>query len=248
MSSGGIHVHGPMTTGIEHATHGHTMLSTVESHGGRPWSTNKIAMFTAIVATVGAISLPTWVAPRRPMRPDEERCRYQEDEAPTSGITSSPKAPSSQLAELARVDMTPSEQERHRAKAIDRYETEKNEIKKAAEGLEAEARAFDESGEAQMHQHTTAGRRPPRALQVAIALAAIALLARKNGWNGTYARGCHWSLRRHRRCCISEPSYRHRPPMQPLHLISRLRRQWRDWQGTTPCPGTRPRTWRISSN
>ena len=63
------------------------------------------------------------------------------------------KSTKQSLAELAR-DMTPSEQEKAKYQAkIDRYETEKNEIKKVAEGLEAEARAFDEKSEAQMHQH-----------------------------------------------------------------------------------------------
>jgi len=71
------------------------------------------------------------------------------------------------------------EQEKAKYQAkIDRYETEKNEIKKAAEGLEAEARAFDEKSEAQMHQHHRWAQ-ATTALQVAIALAAIALLTRK---------------------------------------------------------------------
>ena len=56
MSSGGFHVHGPHDHAIEHATHGHGE-PPAESHGteGHGSSTNKIAMFTAIVATVGAI-------------------------------------------------------------------------------------------------------------------------------------------------------------------------------------------------
>jgi len=56
MSSGGFHVHGPHDHAIEHATHGQGE-HPAESHGteGHGSSTNKIAMFTAIVATVGAI-------------------------------------------------------------------------------------------------------------------------------------------------------------------------------------------------
>ena len=56
MSGHGFHVHGPHDHAIEHATHGHGE-HPAESHGteGHGSSTNKIAMFTAIVATVGAI-------------------------------------------------------------------------------------------------------------------------------------------------------------------------------------------------
>lgn len=45
MSGNHFHVHGPRDHELEHATHGH-------AGGGM---TNKIAMFTAIIATVGAL-------------------------------------------------------------------------------------------------------------------------------------------------------------------------------------------------
>ncbi len=47
MSGHGFHVHGPHDHEIEHATQGHA------EHGGS--HTNSIAMFTAVIATVGAI-------------------------------------------------------------------------------------------------------------------------------------------------------------------------------------------------
>lgn len=49
MSGGGFHVHGPHDHELEHAQQGHS------GHGEGNSSTNKIAMFTAIIATVGAI-------------------------------------------------------------------------------------------------------------------------------------------------------------------------------------------------
>jgi len=59
MSSGGFHVHGPHDHAVEYATHGHHGHhgDHASSHGaeGNGSSMNKIAMFTAIVATVGAI-------------------------------------------------------------------------------------------------------------------------------------------------------------------------------------------------
>ncbi len=61
---------------------------------------------------------------------------------------------------------------------IDRYESEKNEIKTVAEKLESEASAWDKSSDEQMHLHHRWAQ-ATTVLQVSIALAAIALLTRK---------------------------------------------------------------------
>lgn len=61
---------------------------------------------------------------------------------------------------------------------VKRYEAEKAIIKVAAEKLEKESAEFDEKSEAQMHQHHRWAQ-ATTLLQVAIAMAAIALLTRK---------------------------------------------------------------------
>ncbi|MDO8277164.1 MAG: DUF4337 family protein, partial [Burkholderiaceae bacterium] len=61
---------------------------------------------------------------------------------------------------------------------VDRYEREKGEIKTVADKMEAEATAWDQRSEQQMHQHHRWAQ-ATTVLQVAIALAAIALLTRK---------------------------------------------------------------------
>ena len=61
---------------------------------------------------------------------------------------------------------------------VKRYEVEKAEIKLAAEKLEKESADFDEKSEAKMHQHHRWAQ-ATTALQIAIAMAAIALLTRK---------------------------------------------------------------------
>ena len=61
---------------------------------------------------------------------------------------------------------------------IDRYEKEKNEIKIGADKLEAEATQWDKQSDEQMHQHHRWAQ-ATTVLQVAIALAAIALLTKK---------------------------------------------------------------------
>ncbi len=61
---------------------------------------------------------------------------------------------------------------------LDRYEQEKNDIRHNAEALEAQSLALDEQSEQQMHQHHRWAQATTM-LQVAIALAAIALLTRR---------------------------------------------------------------------
>jgi hypothetical protein len=59
-----------------------------------------------------------------------------------------------------------------------RYEAEKAKIKLAAEKLEQQSTEFDQKSEAQMHQHHRWAQ-ATTALQIAIAMAAIALLTKK---------------------------------------------------------------------
>ena len=61
---------------------------------------------------------------------------------------------------------------------IDRYEKEKNEIKAQAEAIENDAKAWDRRSDDQMHLHHRWAQ-ATTALQVSIALAAIALLTKK---------------------------------------------------------------------
>jgi lipopolysaccharide export LptBFGC system permease protein LptF len=61
---------------------------------------------------------------------------------------------------------------------VERYKKEKAEIKDAADKLEAEAKSWDAQSDAQMHLHHRWAQ-ATTALQVAIALAAMALLTRR---------------------------------------------------------------------
>jgi len=71
----------------------------------------------------------------------------------------------------------PEDKTKYQAK-IDRYEGEKADIKTKAEALEAEATEWDHRSDEQMHQHHRWAQ-ATTVLQVAIALAAIALLTKK---------------------------------------------------------------------
>jgi len=72
----------------------------------------------------------------------------------------------------------PEAKEKYRA-AIERYQTEKEDIKRKAEALEKESLDWDHQSESQMHQHHRWSQATTM-LQVAIALAAIALLTRRD--------------------------------------------------------------------
>jgi hypothetical protein len=61
---------------------------------------------------------------------------------------------------------------------VERYKKEKAEIKLAAEKLEAEATDWDQRSDAELHQHHRWAQ-ATTALQISIALAAIALLTRR---------------------------------------------------------------------
>ena len=61
---------------------------------------------------------------------------------------------------------------------VERYKKEKAEIKLDAEKLEAQSKSWDDQSEAQMHQHHRWAQ-ATTALQVSIALAAMALLTRR---------------------------------------------------------------------
>ena len=133
MSSGGFHVHGPHDHAVEHATHGHDAAHHGADHGGGS-STNKIAMFTAIVATVGAIFAYMGGATQANAGLMKNDAAIKKTEASNQWNYFQSKSTKQSLAELAR-DLTPAEHHR-------------------------------------WAQATTA-------LQVAIALAAIALLTKK---------------------------------------------------------------------
>ena len=174
MSSGGFHVHGPHDHAVEHATHGdHAAAHGTDSNS----SMNKIAMFTAIVATVGAIFAYMGGATQTNAGLLKNDAAIKKTEASNQWNYFQSKSTKQSLAELAR-DLAPDDRKAGYQTKVERYEAEKNEIKVVAEKLEADAHEFDRKSEAQMHQHHRWAQ-ATTALQVAIALAAIALLTKK---------------------------------------------------------------------
>ena len=86
------------------------------------------------------------------------------------------KSSKQNLSELA-MELTPLKKDFY-LDEVKRYKSEKSEIKVAAEKLEAESKHWDEQSDEQMHQHHRWAQ-ATTVLQVAIAMAAIALLSKK---------------------------------------------------------------------
>jgi hypothetical protein len=153
-----------------------TASSTTASAGGS--LTNQIALFTAIIATVGALFAYMGGATQANAGLYKNNAAIKKTEASNQWNYFQSKSTKQSLAEVSR-DLTPNEAEKAKYQVkIDRYEKEKNEIKLGAEKLEADATTWDKQSDAQMHQHHRWAQ-ATTALQVAIALAAIALLTKK---------------------------------------------------------------------
>ena len=173
MSGHGFHVHGPHDHELEHATHGGGHGEGHESSS----MTNQIAMFTAIIATVGAIFGYMGGATQANAGLYKNNAAIKKTEASNQWNYYQAKSSKQNLSELALELAPPAKKEFYEAE-IKRYKGEKGDIKKDAEKLEAEAKAWDERSDQEMHQHHRWAQ-ATTALQVSIALAAIALLTRK---------------------------------------------------------------------
>ena len=174
MSGGHFHVHGPHDHELEHATQ-----HAAEGHHGVGGGsmTNQIAMFTAIIATVGAIFSYMGGATQANAGLYKNNAAIKKTEASNQWNYYQSKSSKQNLSELALV-LVADDRKPVYQKEIERYKGEKAEIKLAADKLEAEAIDWDRKSEEQMHQHHRWAQ-ATTALQVSIALAAIALLTKK---------------------------------------------------------------------
>mgnify|MGYP000561825699 CR=1 FL=1 len=172
MSGGGFHVHGPHDHELEHAA----------QHEPKGLA-GQLAVITAILATVGAFFAYMGGATQANAGLYKNNAAIKKTEAANRWNHYQAKSSKQNLAELA-LDLTPSEEQRAKYRdKIARYEKEKSEIKDQAEALEAESTDWDKQSDAQLHLHHRWAQ-ATTALQIAIALAAIALLTKKRWMEG----------------------------------------------------------------
>ena len=168
MSEDGFHVHGAHEHELEHAT---------EQAHGAGGMINQIAMFTAVIATVGAIFSYMGGFTQANAGLFKNNAAIKKTEASNQWNFFQAKSTKQSLAEVSR-DLSPEDKKPVYQAKVERYEKEKNEIKTVAEGFEKESLDWDKRSDEQMHQHHRWAQ-ATTVLQVSIALAAIALLTRK---------------------------------------------------------------------
>ena len=176
MSGAGFHVHGPHDHEIEHAVqHASHGESAHEVAGGM---INQIAMFTAVIATVGAVFAYMGGATQANAMLYKNNAAISKTKASNQWNYFQAKSTKQSLAEVSRdLAPNPADREKYQTK-IDRYEKEKKEIENDARALEKESDDWNGKSDAQMHVHHRWAQ-ATTALQVSIALAAIALLTKK---------------------------------------------------------------------
>lgn len=174
MSEGSFHVHGPHDHELEHAAQ-----HAAEGHHGIGGGslTNQVALFTAVIATVGAIFAYAAGATQANAGLYKNNAAIKKTEASNQWNFYQAKSSKQNLSELAAV-LVSDDRKPGYLKEIERYKAEKAEIKLAADKLEADAVEWDRKSEEQMHLHHRWAQ-ATTALQVSIALAAIALLTKK---------------------------------------------------------------------
>lgn len=166
MSDHGFHVHGPHDHELEHAAH-----ADPGSMAGQ------LAVVTAILATVGALFSYMGGAAQANAVLDKNTAAIKKTEASDQWNYYQAKSSKQSLAELAAV-LVPEAKRADYEQQAQRYKTEKDEIKSKAEALEQESKDWDERSEQQLHIHHRWAQ-ATTVLQVAIAMAAIAMLTRR---------------------------------------------------------------------
>jgi hypothetical protein len=166
MSEDNFHVHGPHDHAVEQA-----------GHGGGDSFASRIAVMTAILATCGALFSFAGGAYQNEALMFKNEAAIKKTEASDQWNYYQAKSGKQNLAELSVV-LTQGEQRERYLAEIERYKAEKSEIKTKAEALEQASKEADHhSGEAMHVHHRWA--QAMTAIQVAISLAAITLLARR---------------------------------------------------------------------
>jgi len=167
MSDHGFHVHGPHDHEVEH----------VAQHGDKDGFAGSMAVATAVLATIGALFSYMGGATQANAGLFKNNAAIKKTEAGNQWNYYQAKSGKQNLSELAIVLVADDRKPRFEQE-VERYKKEKAEIKLAAEALEAKSKDWDLQSEAQMHLHHRWAQ-ATTALQVSIALAAMALLTRR---------------------------------------------------------------------
>jgi Na+/glutamate symporter len=167
MSGHGFHVHGPHEHEMEH----------VAQHGAGEGHASQLAVLTAILATVGALFGYMAGATQANAGLYKNDAAIKKTEASNQWNYYQAKSSKQNLSELA-AELAPEGRRPFYLDEVKRYKGEKAEIQTAAKKLEDESTEWDRRSEQEMHTHHRWAQ-GMTALQVAIAMAAIALLTKR---------------------------------------------------------------------
>lgn len=167
MAEEGFEVRGPHEEHLEHAT----------EHGRGDWFASRIAITTALLATIGALfgymagltqadaTLYKTQAAIRTTKASDQWAYYQSKNSKEA------------IATLGQALVSADQKDRF-TEDIKRYRADQESARARAQALEKEADEFDEKSDHSMHVHHRWAQGTTM-LQIAIALAAIALLTRR---------------------------------------------------------------------
>ncbi len=167
MSHDHFHVHGPHDHEMEHA-----------AHSGDPLA-GRIAMMTAIFATIGALYGYMAGATQNEALLFKNEAAIKTLEASDQWNFYQAKSSKQNLAELGAT-LTSGEPQAKYQQEIERYKKEKEEIMFAAKKLEEAGKDANAKSAASMHVHHRWAQ-AMTLIQIAIALAAITILTRNKG-------------------------------------------------------------------
>jgi hypothetical protein len=174
--------------------HDHVIDHAIE-HGGKNQFVGRLAVTTAILATIGALFSYQGGATQADAMLYKNNAAIKKTEAANQWNYFQAKSSKQNLAELAML-LVPGQQDRFKSD-LQRYAQEKALIAKDAERIEAESKEWDKRSEHELHIHHRWAQ-ATTFLQIAIALSAIALLTRKRwllwGVYGVAALGAFWGV------------------------------------------------------
>src|SRR5450830_466039 len=149
---------------------------TEHAHGSGDNFAGKIAVMTAIMATVGALFSYQAGSTESMAAMNKNNAAIKKTEATNQWNYYQAKSSRQNLAELAAT--IPGVDAAKYIAAAERYKTDKEDIRKKAEQLEKDSQQWDDLSEQNLHQHHRWAQ-AMTAIQIAISMAAITLLTRK---------------------------------------------------------------------
>ena len=154
----------------------HIEHTTEHAHARGDNFASRIAVMTALMATLGAMLSYQAGSTESEAAMDKNNAAIFKTEAANQWNYYQAKSSRQNLAELAT--HIPGVDAAHYKDESERYKGQKEDVRKQAEKLEATSKAWDEKSEQALHQHHRWAQ-AMTAIQIAISLAAITLLTRK---------------------------------------------------------------------